>query len=305
MSPTSPMPTVEELLARYKTACAFNQPVDRQRLAQALREWAKRATKKDCQVRFVARVDEFASARARASAIASASARASAIASARASAIASAIASFYYWSFLDMYWDASIAIGAAEIRDQDTFDTWYPFFEAFEAGCFFFTLDENGDLLVAQPPTVALVDEQNRMHCETGPALVWLSDVREYYWHGVQVSEDIVLRPETITAQRIEEERNAEVRRVMIERYPGGQAKYLMDAGAEEIHRDDYGVLYRKEIPGDESIVMVKVVNSTAEADGSFKDYFLRVPPTISRAREAMAWTFGLPEADTAPALHT
>ncbi len=37
---------------------------------------------------------------------------------------------------------------------------------------------------------------------------------------------------------------------------------------------------------------MVKVVNSTPEPDGSFKDYFLRVPPTCQTALEAVAWTF-------------
>jgi len=40
-------------------------------------------------------------------------------------------------------------------------------------------------------------------------------------------------------------------------------------------------------------LVMVKVVSATPETDSSFKDYFLRVPPGIQTAREAVAWTFG------------
>ena len=39
---------------------------------------------------------------------------------------------------------------------------------------------------------------------------------------------------------------------------------------------------------------MVEVRNSTPEPDGSRKTYFLRVPPTVRTAREAVAWTFGL-----------
>jgi hypothetical protein len=39
---------------------------------------------------------------------------------------------------------------------------------------------------------------------------------------------------------------------------------------------------------------MVHVVNKTPEPDGSYKDYFLCVPPTMRTAREAVAWTFGL-----------
>ena len=42
----------------------------------------------------------------------------------------------------------------------------------------------------------------------------------------------------------------------------------------------------------DEPLVMVEVVNSTAEPDGTYKDYFLRVPPDIETARAAVAWTF-------------
>jgi hypothetical protein len=52
-------------------------------------------------------------------------------------------------------------------------------------------------------------------------------------------------------------------------------------------------------------MVMVKVVNSTPEADGSMKDYFLRVPPTITTARGAVAWTFSKTETEYEPAIET
>jgi hypothetical protein len=50
---------------------------------------------------------------------------------------------------------------------------------------------------------------------------------------------------------------------------------------------------------------MVKVANSTPEADGSFKDYFLRVPPNMERARQAVAWTFDMDENEYAPEVQT
>jgi hypothetical protein len=103
----------------------------------------------------------------------------------------------------------------------------------------------------------------------------------------------------------------------MIERY--GQSKFLMDSGATDIHRDDFGVLYRKEIQGDEPMVMVKVANSTAEHDGTFRDYFIRVHPECRlllgpgkfgasqpmTAHSAIASTFGLTAAEYAPCLET
>jgi hypothetical protein len=103
----------------------------------------------------------------------------------------------------------------------------------------------------------------------------------------------------------------------MINKY--GQSKYLIDSGAKQIHQDDFGTLYRKEIANDEPLVMVKVVNSTPESDGSFKDYFIRCHPELrpmksgktfgepqtATARNAVASTFGLLGEDYAPELET
>jgi hypothetical protein len=145
-------------------------------------------------------------------------------------------------------------------------------------------------------------EEPRRLHNATGPAVE--SDVENlYFWHGVMVPAFVVTRPEWITVKHIETEENAEIRRVMIERF--GQSRYLTESGATEIHRDDFGTLYRKEIPGDEPLVMVKVVNSTPEPDGSFKDYFIRVNPTMKTARQAVAWTFEKEEHEYEPELQT
>ena len=114
-------------------------------------------------------------------------------------------------------------------------------------------------------------DTEGRLHSEDSPSIAYRDGWSLWHWHGVNVSRQIIEFPETITVKQIEDEANAEVRRVMIERY--GQAKYLLDSEAVEIHRDDFGTLYRKEIPQDEPLLMVKVVNSTPEPNGDFKDY--------------------------------
>ena len=76
----------------------------------------------------------------------------------------------------------------------------------------------------------------------------------------------------------------------MLDRY--GPARYLLDVGAKEIERDDCGTLYRQDLADDEPLAMVRVVNATPEPDGTCKTYWLRVPPTMRTAREAVAWTF-------------
>ncbi|MDQ3573648.1 MAG: hypothetical protein M3404_01805, partial [Actinomycetota bacterium] len=109
--------------------------------------------------------------------------------------------------------------------------------------------------------------------------------------------------PETLTPAQITDEANVEVRRVMLDRF--GADRYLRESGAEKVHSDDWGTLWRARVPDDEDLVMVEVVNSTPEPDGSSKDYWLRVPPSCNSARQAVAWTFG-ESADTyAPAVQT
>ncbi len=146
-------------------------------------------------------------------------------------------------------------------------------------------------------------DEQGRLHCETGAAVRYPDGFSVFALHGVRVPEKVVIAPASIFISEIESERNTEVRRLMVARY--GPERYLMESQAEEMHRDDFGVLYRKESPFDQPLVMVKVVNATPEPDGSFKEFFLRVPPRMVRARQAVAWTFAKAEKDYHPALQT
>lgn len=138
-------------------------------------------------------------------------------------------------------------------------------------------------------------DNEGRLHNENGPAVKFrgknsTSDV--YSVHGVRVTKNVINRNYTI--EDIDKETNAEVRRVMINLY--GESNYIIDSNATVVHTDDFGTLYRKEIPNDEPLMMVKVVNSTQEPDGSFKDYWIRVDGNayggLKTARAAVASTW-------------
>ncbi len=146
---------------------------------------------------------------------------------------------------------------------------------------------------VTERPTSLLRDDQGRLHSVNGPAVTYPDGWNVYAIHGVNLPPHVFESPDLITVDEIDSSENAEIRRVMTERY--GTARYLRETGAQEISKDDYGVLYQRNIPGQEPLLMVKVINSTPERDGSAKEYFLRVPPTMTTAREAVAWTFGIP----------
>jgi hypothetical protein len=72
---------------------------------------------------------------------------------------------------------------------------------------------------------------------------------------------------------------------------------------AKKLAEDEFGELYQTEITGDEPICMIKLVNSTPGPDGEFKNYWLRVPPDMKTARQAVAWTFGMTPDEYAKAL--
>ena len=67
---------------------------------------------------------------------------------------------------------------------------------------------------------------------------------------------------------------------------------------AKLVRQDNFGKLWRLQ-PGmeGESVRVVEVVNATPEPDGSYRNYFLQVPPSVRTAREAVAWTFGFESA--------
>jgi hypothetical protein len=90
----------------------------------------------------------------------------------------------------------------------------------------------------------------------------------------------------------------------MLDRY--GHVRFLHDAGAERVHTDDTGTLWRCLLaPHDEPLVMVEVINATPDPDGSARIYWLRVPPDMRTARQAVAWSFGLNEGDYHPETQT
>ena len=114
-------------------------------------------------------------------------------------------------------------------------------------------------------------------------------------WNGIAVSRRVAFHPETLTHTEILAERNAELRRVMIERF--GYERLFETAGAEELDRDhDAGGerrLLRIEIPNDEALVCVSV-----RCPSTGHQFVLRVPPAMTTCRQAVAWTAGFDDPD-------
>ena len=149
-------------------------------------------------------------------------------------------------------------------------------------------LDLSGCVRLAEVPDGVRVSSSGSMSVEPEsrhyPA-AWFGSPSP--WRGVPVDERIVFHPETLSAREILDERNAERRRVMIERM--GYLRFAEDAKAKVLNTDqDPGgqrQLLRIELEGDEPLVGLACF-----CPSTGRQYFLRVPPTTKTCRQAAAW---------------
>ena len=151
--------------------------------------------------------------------------------------------------------------------------------------------------LVSEPPLVLKVDDQNRPHCDNSPFCVWSDGSRLYSVHGVQVPGWIVDNPEDITLASIRAETNAEIKRIMREKF--GESRYLREIGARVIDVDAVPV-ERKE--GAPSIVRALMEDDEGRrfligSDGSTpRTYYMEVDPKVETCSEAHTFLCGIPE---------
>lgn len=109
-------------------------------------------------------------------------------------------------------------------------------------------------------------------------------------WRGVRIDERIAFQPEQLTAAETLAEKNAERRRVMIERM--GYARFAKEAGAKALDEDtDAGgarQLLFIDLRQDEPLVGL-----WCRCPSTGRQYFLRVPPKMKTCHEAAAWVAG------------
>jgi len=178
---------------------------------------------------------------------------------------------------------------------------------------------------VSERHSILNLDSRGRLHCDDGYAFGYPDGWGDYFWHGTRVDRAIVLHPESITISEIANESNAELRRIMLERYDTLRYRgaYIVDSGAKVIHQDECGTLYRSDRNGDTPLLMVKVYNSTTESDNTQREFFLRVDPNLRpmernadgamvfgqpqrmTARNAVASSFGLRGEEYKPVIET
>lgn len=169
---------------------------------------------------------------------------------------------------------------------------------------------------------VTIKNEEGRLHADHEPAwrsptrIMWYRDGRKhgvdadiygsitYYYENIRIPpkyHQAVADPELLTVEEVLKHTNQEVRYVGMKIV--GFDRIMKHKNCKIIHRDEKKGQVLFTISGifEEPVAYVKVINSTAEPDGSFKNYFLCVPPPsegIKSCAAAVAWTFGFKNAE-------
>jgi hypothetical protein len=164
--------------------------------------------------------------------------------------------------------------------------------------------------LIERWATIAL-DAQNRLHSVTGPALKFRDGTEFFAYHGDIDHRfgDLLRRAKSLTVKDLcKRDHSQAVREYMIEIYKGGidqgggLAALFSDLSRYQgydiwhtilDHDPQVGTLHSAML-GNYVVRAVHVKNATREPDGSVRSFWLRVPPTMSSARTAVAWTFRL-----------
>ena len=126
---------------------------------------------------------------------------------------------------------------------------------------------------------------EGQLHREDGPAVQYTDGWQLWRIAGIEVDEQIVMRPETQNLKQIEDEQNEEVRRIRIERF--GWPRYIAESNAEcmEVRRNDIDATR-------EALIRMRTgeVRLLCACRSNGRVYAVGVPREIKTCREAQNW---------------
>jgi hypothetical protein len=130
-----------------------------------------------------------------------------------------------------------------------------------------------------------------------------------YYWKGRAIPNELWDNRETMTiGEVVGKWQNEEIKAVAVDMIIYFQPAANLEADLSLFQQDDWGILF--EVRGCANVRLLRLVNYTAEPDGSYKIYWLVVPRTnngveLNTAHKAVADTFGKRAEDYSPAFQS
>lgn len=146
--------------------------------------------------------------------------------------------------------------------------------------------------IISDRPELLLLDDQRRPHAERGPFCRWRDGFEIYAWHGTTVPAAWLSgkKPSAAEALRLP---NTEQRRAAFEIVGWNNILHELQASVVDADGDpQIGTLLRATIPGLGECFFLRVTCGTG------REFALPVPPGLSTALEANAWTYGVDPKD-------
>jgi len=153
--------------------------------------------------------------------------------------------------------------------------------------------------VITEKPIGIHYDQAGRLHAEDGRAIDYADKWGVFNWHGYRIPNShhwIIAESDKLNPKVIEAEQNAELRRVMLEKF--GYDRWFEERGAKELSKDVDGAgnerrLLKTTLGGDE-VTILHVINSSLEPDDTRREFFLGAMPGAKTPAEAVAMSFGV-----------
>ena len=208
--------------------------------------------------------------------------------------------SFFYCGAADAAWASFVSFfrDVVSLELDDSVQQQFSLTETLAMSCGF-VLWHGHVLAISDRPAEIHRDAEGRLHNAAGPSVSWRDGWRQYHWRGLRVPEKWVTG-EPPSAREVLALENIEKRRAACEIV--GWKKILNELDAKVIDEDgdpEIGALLEADLPdsGKERFLKVKC--------GTGREFVLPVPPHVSTALEANAWTWGLEPYEYRPEVRT
>jgi hypothetical protein len=149
----------------------------------------------------------------------------------------------------------------------------------------------SGAAIITDRPKTLRRDDQNRLHCDMGPAIEYRDGFGVYAWHGTRVPREWIDDKASLTAKTALTWQNIEQRRAALEIVGWHNVLRELQAAVIDEHEDlEHGALVEVQLPD-----LDRKSRFLHAQCGTKREFAIGVPPEINTVFEAQAWLTGLP----------
>ncbi len=196
------------------------------------------------------------------------------------------------------FYDFFVKLGVMDVKSFNRYKM------LLQSGVFMITTIDDVCCVIKSPYRISR-NNAGKLHNERWSALAWGDGYELYFWNGIRVDARLIEKPDTITKEDILKEKNAEVRRCILEKL--GVERYAELLGIEPIDsgtdfQGNQQVLFKtkeRDALARDYLYFVKVI-----CPSTSRNYFLSVPE-MNTVQEAVAWTFGKNQKTYKPKIET